>query len=101
MDVHRGTAMWDTGGGAVHAAGRGASGGPPALGGPTRPRPGRALRGQRLSSRPPICGFLTGGLGDEHPASLNRLRRETCSLSSVRVTKQNPWVRRGRGRAPS
>lgn len=99
MDVHRGTAMWDTGGDAVHAAGREASGGPPAHG-----RVGHSSlrdRGQRLSSRPPICGFLTGGLGDEHPASLNRLWRETCSLSSVRVTKQNPWVRRGRGRAPS
>lgn len=99
MDVHRGTAMWDTGGGAVHTAGREASGDPPPHG-----RVGHSslrARGQRLSSRPPICGFLTGGLGDEHPASLNRLRRETCSLSSVRVTKQNPWVRRGRGRAPS
>lgn len=99
MDVHRGTAMWDTGGGAVHTAGREASGDPPPHG-----RVGHSslrARGQRLSSRPPICGFLTGGLGDEHPASLNRLRRETCSLSGVRVTKQNPWVRRGRGRAPS
>lgn len=66
MDVHRGTAMWDTGGDAVHAAGREASGGP-------SPH-GLRDRGQRLSSRPPICGFLTGGLGDEHPASLNRLR---------------------------
>lgn len=99
MDLHRGTAMWDTGGDAVHAAGRGASGDPPPHG-----RVGHSSlrdRGQRLSSRPPICGFLTGGLGDEHPASLNRLRRETCSLSGVRVTKQNLWVRRGRGRAPS
>lgn len=28
--------------------------------------------------RAPDCGFLTGGLGDEHPASLHGLRREIC-----------------------